>query len=67
MYFLKNFAMSKIPAASRVLLMRTIVIISILMFAYIHPSFSQDTTYSYYDKRWQECDKDSAYYYSKVF
>ncbi len=39
----------------------------ILILAYFHPSFSQDTIMKYYNKAWQECNKDTAYYYTQIF
>lgn len=42
--------------------------LSLLMFAYTLPAFSQtDTTYLYFNKGWGECDKDTAYYYGMVY
>lgn len=35
--------------------------------AYSASAFAQDTTYLYFDKGWQECKKDTAYYYGIVY
>ncbi|PZP51717.1 MAG: hypothetical protein DI598_02600 [Pseudopedobacter saltans] len=43
-------------------------VLTIMLFALPYNVNAQvDTTYKFYDENWKECNKDSAYYYSKVF
>jgi len=45
-------------------------LLSLLLFTSLYslPAFSQnDTSYLYFDKSWQECNKDTASYYGIVY
>jgi len=44
-----------------------VVIVFIVMLAPSKKLLSQDSSLVYFDKGWQECDKDTAFYYSKTY
>jgi len=59
--------MRKVADVLAWLQVKRILLILTMFVSYTLPTFSQDTTFKYYNKGWQECNKDTAYYYSKIF
>lgn len=47
--------------------MRYFITLLLFVFVYTIPTFSQDTSYLYFNKGWEECKKDTAFYYGVLY